>query len=336
MTRRILLLLSALLLVACNEEDKGSENTFRNRGNPLFRDAFTADPAPMVASDGRLYVFCGHDQQYDNRPGFEGKDGYNVTEWLCYSTADMQEWTIHGAVLKPSDFSWAEGDACASQCIEVNGKYFFYVSTLSKDPDCKAIGVAVADHPEGPYTDALGKALVLDTMSNNSPQGGWSASAPTVFMDDDGTPWLCWGYGNCFLVRLKRNMTELDGEICALPLENYLEAPWLYKHGGRYYLAYSSMGTGRENISYSVAGSIQGPWDYKGPLTGMAEDSYTIHPGIVDFDGKSYLFYHNETLSLDGYGPATGRRSVCVDELMYTADGSIRPVEQTRAGVSEY
>ena len=131
-------------------------------------------------------------------------------------------------------------------------------------------------------------------------------------------------------------MTELDGEICALPLENYLEAPWLYKHGGRYYLAYSSMGTGRENLSYSVAGSIQGPWDYKGPLTGMAEDSYTIHPGIVDFDGKSYLFYHNGTLSLDGYGPATGRRSVCVDELLYTVDGSIRPVEQTRAGVSEY
>lgn len=335
MTRRILLLLSAILLVACNEE-KEIDNTFRNRGNPLFRDAFTADPAPMVASDGRLYVFCGHDQQFDDKPGYEGKGGYNLTEWLCYSTSDMQNWTIHGAVLKPSDFSWAEGDACASQCIEVNGKYYFYVSTLSKDSDCKAIGVAVADHPEGPYTDALGKALVLDTMSNNSPQGEWSSSAPTVFMDDDGTPWLCWGYGNCFLVRLKRNMTELDGEICALPLENYLEAPWLYKHGGRYYLAYSSMGTGRENLSYSVAGSIQGPWDYKGPLTGMAEDSYTIHPGIVDFDGKSYLFYHNGTLSLDGYGPATGRRSVCVDELMYTADGSIRPVEQTRAGVSEY
>ena len=335
MTRRILLLLSAILLVACNEE-KEIDNTFRNRGNPLFRDAFTADPAPMVASDGRLYVFCGHDQQFDDKPGYEGKGGYNLTEWLCYSTSDMQNWTIHGAVLKPKDFSWAEGDACASQCIEVNGKYFFYVSTLSKDPDCKAIGVAVADSPEGPYTDVLGKALVLDTMSNDNPRGEWSASAPTVFMDDDGTPWLCWGYGSCFLARLKRNMTELDGEICALPLENYLEAPWLYKHGGRYYLAYSSMGTGRENLSYSIAASIQGPWDYKGPLTGMAEDSYTIHPGIVDFDGRSYLFYHNGTLTLNGYGPATGRRSVCVDELMYTADGSIRPVEQTRAGVSEY
>ena len=180
MTRRILLLLSALLLVACNEEDKGSENTFRNRGNPLFRDAFTADPAPMVASDGRLYVFCGHDQQFDDKPGYEGKGGYNLTEWLCYSTSDMQNWTIHGAVLKPSDFSWAEGDACASQCIEVNGKYYFYVSTLSKDSDCKAIGVAVADHPEGPYTDALGKALVLDTMSNDNPRGEWVSLSGSV------------------------------------------------------------------------------------------------------------------------------------------------------------
>ena len=303
--------------------------------NPIIRDQFTADPTARVFN-GKMYLYPSHDIP---APAGQRQDWFCMADYHVFSSENLTDWEDHGVIVTHNDVEWVRPESYAMwapDCVCKNGKYYFYVSTLSKDSDCKAIGVAVADHPEGPYTDALGKALVLDTMSNNSPQGEWSSSAHTVFMDDDGTPWLCWGYGNCFLVRLKRNMTELDGEICALPLENYLEAPWLYKHGGRYYLAYSSMGTGRENLSYSVAGSIQGPWDYKGPLTGMAEDSYTIHPGIVDFDGKSYLFYHNGTLSLDGYGPATGRRSVCVDELMYTADGSIRPVEQTRAGVSEY
>ena len=83
-----------------------------------------------------------------------------------------------------------------------------------------------------------------------------------------------------------------------------------------------------------MADSIEGPWTFQGEVTGPAKDSFTIHPGVIDFNGKSYLFYHNSTLSLDGYGPATGRRSVCVDELFYNEDGTIRYVEQTTGGVS--
>jgi len=93
------------------------------------------------------------------------------------------------------------------------------------------------------------------------------------------------------------------------------------------------MGQGRETISYAMAENIEGPWTCMGELSGMAEDSFTIHPGVIDYKGKSYLFYHNSTLSLDGYGPATGRRSICVDEMHYNDDGSIRPVLQTRTGV---
>ena len=89
------------------------------------------------------------------------------------------------------------------------------------------------------------------------------------------------------------------------------------------------MGRGGETLSYAMADSIEGPWTFKGELTGPAKDSFTIHPGIVDFQGKSYLFYHNSTLSLDGYGPATGRRSVCIDEVRYNADGTMQYVKQT-------
>ena len=190
------------------------------------------------------------------------------------------------------------------------------------------------------FKDAIGKPLIVDSMTPNTPPNfWWNDFDPTVFIDDDGTPWMAWGNGTCFLVRLKPNMTELDGEIMSFHLERYVEGPWLYKRKADdgtvwWYNVYASMGRGRETISYAMAREVTGPWEYKGELTGMAESSFTIHPGVIEFKGKNYLFYHNSTLSLHGYGPATGRRSVCVDEMFYNPDGTIQPVIQTKQGVS--
>lgn len=324
------MIIAGLSLMGC-----GPKNTFEYEGNPLVRDKYTADPAPMVASDGRLYLICGHDECFEDRPGYEGKYGFNITEWLCYSTEDMQTWTDHGVIMKPTDFAWSIGEAWASQVVEgADGKYYFYVSTQCGDPNCKAVGVAVSDSPTGPFVDAIGRPLIEDSMTDNGERGWWNDFDPTVMIDDDGTPWMSWGNGTCFLVKLKKNMVELDGEIMVLPMENYVEGPWLYKRDGHYYNVYASMGFPLETISYAMADNIEGPWTFMGELTGMAKDSFTIHPGVIDFKGKTYLFYHNSTLSLDGYGPATGRRSVCVDEMFYNPDGSIRPVVQTRAGIN--
>ena len=327
--KRLLISAAAVLaLASCAQNPQ--QKTFTFEGNPLVRDNYTADPAPMVASDGRLYMFCGHDECFEDRPGYEGMYGFNITEWLCYSTEDMVTWIDHGSIMKPTDFSWAIGEAWASQVVEGrDGKYYFYVSTQCGDPNCKAIGVAVADRPEGPYTDAIGRPLILDSMTDNGARGWWNDIDPTVMIEEDGTPWMSWGNGTCFLVKLNKNMIELDGEIQVLPMENYVEGPWLYKRDGHYYNVYASMGNmGGETISYAMAENVEGPWTFMGEVTGQAKDSFTIHPGVVDYKGKSYLFYHNSTISIDGYGPATGRRSVCFAEMHYNADGTIVPVVQ--------
>ena len=327
--KRLLISAAAVLALASCAQNV-QQKTFTFEGNPLVRDNYTADPAPMVASDGRLYMFCGHDECFEDRPGYEGMYGFNITEWLCYSTEDMVTWVDHGSIMKPTDFSWAIGEAWASQVVEGrDGKYYFYVSTQCGYPNCKAIGVAVADRPEGPYTDAIGRPLILDSMTDNGARGWWNDIDPTVMIEEDGTPWMSWGNGTCFLVKLNKNMIELDGEIQVLPMENYVEGPWIYKRDGHYYNVYASMGTmGGETISYAMAENIEGPWTFMGEVTGQAKDSFTIHPGVVDYKGKSYLFYHNSTISIDGYGPATGRRSVCFAEMQYNADGTIVPVVQ--------
>ena len=298
--------------------------TFTFSGNPLIRNSFSADPAPMV--DGKtLYLYAGHDEAYHDQKGWEGNYGFNMTEWLCYSTKDMKTWTDHGTIMIPTDFAWGKGEAWAAQTMKKDGKYYFYVTLQAAEPyNCKAIGVAVSDSPTGPFRDAIGKPLIEDKMTPNGPRGWWNDIDPTIFIDDDGSPYLCWGNGTCFMVRLKDNMTELDGEIQTIDLPNYTEGPWLHKHGDWYYLTYAGMGGKDEDIRYAMSKSILGPWEAKGELMGNAERSFTIHPGIAELKGKNWLFYHNSTLPLHGYTSATGRRSVCVCEIAYNADGTIK------------
>jgi hypothetical protein len=297
--------------------------------NPILRDVFTADPAPLVVGD-TVYLYVGHDEA-------KGSELFTMNEWLCYSSKDLKNWTNHGPIMKPTDFKWAVRDAWASQVVEKDGKYYFFVTVQhDKTRGSKAIGVAVSDSPTGPFVDARGSALVTDDMTP-SPYYGNDID-PSVFIDDDGTAWLSWGNPIPYLVRLKPSLTELDGPIQKLSLPNYTEGPWISKRNGIYYLTYASMahqGFG-ERMCYATASKMTGPWTYRGFLTGPAKKSYTIHPGIIDdFKGRSYLFYHNATLTLpDGQTGATGRRAVCVDYLFYDEDGSMQPVVQTAEGVS--
>ncbi|MHA6718326.1 glycoside hydrolase family 43 protein [Sphingomonas sp. RS6] len=297
--------------------------------NPLFRDAFTADPAPLVVDD-RLYLYVGHDEA---KPG----EMFNMREWLVYSTSDMRQWTAHGPIMKVSDFKWAKQDAWASQVVRKNGKFWLYAAVEhdASHPG-KAIAVAVSDSPTGPFVDAKGAALITNEMT---PKGthSWEDIDPTVLTDDDGTSWIAWGNRQCYIARLKPNMIEIDGPITEITPPNFEEGPWLHKREGLYYLTYASLDRSThkdERVSYATASSIRGPWTYRGELTGSARGSFTIHPGIAAFKGDWYLFLHNATLSIDGVGGALGRRAVTAEHLRYNPDGTMQPVRQTEAGVT--
>ena len=93
------------------------------------------------------------------------------------------------SILSAEYFKWAEaGSAWTSQCIERNGKFYYY-ATL-KNRWGRNIGVAVADNPAGPFKDALEKALTGPNLDY---------IAPTVFIDNDGQEYLIWGKPNFIL-----------------------------------------------------------------------------------------------------------------------------------------
>lgn len=327
--------------------------------NPIVQDVYTADPAPMACSDGRLYVYTSHDED-ETLNGF-----YTMNDWKCYSTSDMINWTDHGTVLSYHDFEWAkENSSWAGQVVERNGKFYFYVPINAKNGQT-AIGVAVGDSPTGPFTDPLNEPLIGPAPNYID---------PTVWVDDDGQAYMYWGNPDLFCVALNEDMISYDKEypgsdkgIIKWELETsdypdleseecknvqaqfgtgtrmdngklrrptlYEEGPWFYKREGHYYLVYAANGI-PERIDYSMADSPLGPWEYKGMImddnvNGQGSGSFTNHPGVVEYKGHSYLFYHTGKLH-DGNGY---HRSVAVDEIFYNEDGTIETIPFTSEGV---
>jgi arabinoxylan arabinofuranohydrolase len=286
--------------------------------NPLVTNKFTADPAALV-DNGRVYAFVGIDEA-----ATDGKD-YVMNAWHVLSSCDMQRWTDHGAALRFDTFKWASKDAWAGDIIKRNGKYYFYATVEHKTIPGKAIGVAVSDSPTGPFVDQRGSALITNDMTRET-EISWDDIDPAVFIDTDGQAYLYWGNQVMKWAKLKKNMMALDGPIHTVGLFDFTEASYLHKHGKTYYLSYSRHFP--EETVYMTGPTATGPWAFGGVIMQKNEGVKTIHHAIVDFNGKSYIFYHNAKLP----GGAEFRRSVAVEELHYAADGKILPVSQTAEG----
>ena len=320
--------------------------------NPFVQTWFTSDPAPMV-HDGTMYVYTGHDE--------DKADFFWMQEWRVYSTRDMVNWQDHGSPLALESFSWADDRAWASQCVERDGKFYWYICAHSRLSNGMAIGVAVSDSPTGPFRDAIGKPLFEN--------GSWDHIDPTVLIDDDGQAWLMWGNPQVYYLKLNRDMISYSGELGRLDMteeafggpmmskrekgkqykDSYVEGPWLRKvqgsltkvratqgsmtkfkvQGSTYQLLYAAGGV-PEHISYSTAPSPVGPWKYAGVIMPLSDTgSFTNHCGVADYKGHSYFFYHTGKLpGGGGFG-----RSVAVEEFQYNADGSFPTIMPTDEGV---
>lgn len=290
--------------------------------NPVVQHVYTADPAPLVY-DGRVYLYTGHDE--------DGSTYFTMKDWRVWSSADMVNWTDHGSPLSLATFSWASADAWAGQAVQRGGRFYWYVPVKNRATGRMAIGVAVSDSPTGPFRDALGHPLVENGEID-----------PTVFIDDDGQAYLYWGNPNLSYVRLNTDMTSYSGGVNRIPLTTagfgtrtgdpnrptlYEEGPWVHKRNGLYYMEFAAKCCS-EFIAYSTAPGPTGPWTYRGTVMPTQGSSFTNHPGVVDFKGGSYFFYHNG--ALPGGGGYT--RSVAVERFSYNADGTLPLITMTSSG----
>ncbi|MBN1699551.1 MAG: family 43 glycosylhydrolase [Spirochaetales bacterium] len=262
-------------------------------GNPLVTNVRTADPNPFVYND-RFYIVCGQDEV--------NTDGFNMYAWRLLSSTNMRDWTDHGQILRPDQINWMpDNRAWASSIVYRNGYFYFYAS------NDRQIGVLRSTSVTGPYEDINGGPII----DGNTPGHAARDIDPMCFIDDDGQAYLFWGGdGNCRYARLESNMTSLAGSVMDVPgLTSYLEAPFVIKENGTYFLMYADSPWPSE-IRYATSSGITGPWQYRGVI-GTPTGSGTNHEGAAYYKGQWWYAYHTEELSNDN--PYS--RSVCVDKM---------------------
>ena len=294
--------------------------------NPVIRDQFTADPTARVFNN-KVYLYPSHDIF---PPEGQRQDWFCMEDYHVFSSENLTDWTDHGVIVTQNQVPWVKPDSYsmwAPDCVERNGKYYFYFPAAPKSGRGFGVGVAVADRPEGPF------------VPEPEPIKGVLGIDPCVLVDGDGQSYIYWSGMGLRGAKLQPDMKQLDGEqqvMEGLP-EGFKEGPFAFRRGDWYYLTFPWVRGSKENganptetLAYAMSKSPLGPWDFKGLI--MAEHAngcWTNHHSIVNYRGQWYLFYHHNPLS-----PRDDkRRSVQIEKLYFNADGTIREVKETMRGV---
>jgi beta-xylosidase len=218
-----------------------------------------------------------------------------------------------------TDLSWATNKAWAPDCIERNGKYYFYFCANHN------IGVAVGNSPVGPFKDALGHPLI-----DNDKIKTFSID-PCAFIDDDGQAYLYFGNGTPTVYKLNEDMISFDGDPVEFRLKDFREGIVVFKRKGQYYFMWSidDARSPDYRVGWGVSDSPFGPvkssdTDFivlskNGPAVG------TAHHDVVNVPGTDrwYVAYHRHAIP----GGSGYKRQVCLVRMEFNPDGSIKPMD---------
>lgn len=241
------LCLLALLLIAAALPSSAAR---ADGEGPVFQDASVHDPS-VIRVDSTFYVFGSH---------LAAAKSNDLMQWqLVASDVNAQNPLFENVVQElKATFDWAQSDTLwAADVIQLaDGRFYMYYNACKGDSPRSALGVAVADHVEGPYKD-LG-ILLKSGMWDQPSEDGTIYDArihpnvvdPDVFYDAEGRLWMVYGSysGGIFILE----MDEATGK--PLPGQGYgkkllggnhsrIEGPYmLYNPQSKYYYMFLSFG----------------------------------------------------------------------------------------------
>ena len=286
--------------------------------NPIISHEYTADPNAIVYN-GRVYIYCSNDETNDG--------GYDLREYTLISSDDLVNWRDHGEVWNsPRDTTWAT-QAYAPGVVERDDRFYLYFPNSGNN-----IGVAVADKPDGPFVDPLGRPLVDKSAALNT-NVMWLFD-PGAFIDDDGQAYLVFGGGssgqNARIIKLGDDLISIEGSAVTINAPNFFEAPFLHKHEGVYFFSYST--DGPTTIDYMTSNDPMTGWVHQGTALPQPQNNgNNNHASIFEFQGEWYIAYHNRVVS----GGATYKRSVNLDRISYSGPGTLQTARDTPEGVDQ-
>jgi xylan 1,4-beta-xylosidase len=268
--------------------------------NPIIDAIGPADPA-VIYHEGLYYLY----------PTWDGK-GYDV-----FVSSNLVDWERkpkcfvdpRGGAWAPDVFHHANGD----------GKFYLYY-TVNNPAGGKLIGVAVADHPLGPFVDR--HTLVTGAIDAH------------LFEDDDRELYLYYANvdgGFRILVQPMRDPLTMRGEPVTViePKEPWerrrgavTEGPWMLKHQGTYYLMYSGSGANGPEyaIGYATSASPMGPFTKYNNNPIAQQGAGVFGPGhhcvVTGPDGNLWMVYHQQNSTRVGWD-----RFLAIDPIWFDDEG---------------
>lgn len=336
--------------------------------NPIMTSRLTADPYAMEYN-GRIYVYGTNDsQQYEKTP--DADNNYlKINTINVYSSADMVNWTDHGAIRVAGSngaAKWASNSWAPAACHKtINGKEKFFLYFADNG---SGIGVLEADSPTGPWRDPIGKQIISrETPGCSGSEIGWLFD-PAVLVDDDGTGYLYFGgIGNTAgkpddfiknpkcgrVVKLADDMVSLAGDPVTIDAPYMFEDSGINKIGDKYYYSYCTNWTNVSGRDENIPAANIAVMESDNPMTGFKFVGCVLkNPGtyfgasgnnhhcFAEFKGTWYAFYHTkkDTLAL---GTKADYRTTYADILnlgengnFTNKDGSVADTKMTAAGVT--
>ena len=347
--KKLLSLILVLIFVTAFAQN--NENSFQKKssGNPVF-PGWYADPEGVIFGN-QYWIYPTYSDDYgkDDRSLVISQDQLNLqkhtinAQYLkqtfinAFSSNDLIHWEKHPHVLDIKDVKWAAYSIWAPSIIRIKNKYylFFSANDIQNDHQIGGIGVAVSDHPAGPFVDALGKPLIGKFYNKAQPIDQF------IFHDTDGSFYLYYGgWKHCNVVKMRNDLLSIskfeDGETYKeITPQNYVEGPFVFKRKGKYYLMWSEGGwTGPDySVAYAIGDHPTGPFNRIGKIlqqdpliaTGAGHHSVIHIPGTEEY----YIVYHRRPLNTtDG-----NHRETCIDKMYFDESGFILPVKLTIDGV---
>lgn len=293
--------------------------------NPVF-PGWYADPEGIIF-DGQYWIYPTYSAPYDEQIFFD-----------AFSSPDLVNWTKHEKILTNTDIKWAKRAMWAPSIIKHNDKYFFFfgANDIQSDDEYGGIGVAVADQPQGPFKDHLGKPLIDKFYHGAQPIDQFA------FRDKDGQVYLIYGgWQHCNIAKLNDDFSGFvpfdDGEtIKEMTPEGYVEGPFMFIKDDKYYFMWSEGGwTGPDySVAYAIADSPMGPWKRIGKI--LQQDDKIArgagHHSVIHIPDSEeyYIVYHRRPLD------ETDRnsRETAIEKMVFDDNGFIKTVKITHEGVS--
>ena len=286
-------------------------------------------PAPAHAANRNPVIPGDHPDPSIIRVGTAYWTASTSGDWspqfALYRSTDLKHWQSAGAVF-PHQPDWAVGSFWAPELVNDDGKILvYYVGRKRDGPLC--VAVATAPAPEGPYTDH--GPVVCE------PDGSID---PSFVRDTNGTPYLIWKEdGNSerkptpiWAQPLTEDLLHLTGEKTQLIVNDpdsweggVVEAPYILRHAGLYYMFYAGNGCCGTKCNYAEgvarAEHLLGPWEKNPANPVILPNRVWRCPGhgtaVETPQGDDYFLYHAYPVKGSIY---LGRESV-LDRIKWNA-----------------